>query len=233
MISARAVGAQPTSQTAPGPASPCASRTAAALSVMFAVRASRAAQRVADLADHRVPGDAGGDHGHVRDDRRVAAQRRHPGRQRRLVADQVGDVVEVGGGVDDPLGHRPGQRGQRAQVDPGPQDPVRLGLDGMNLGHGTISIASAGQISTHSPHSVHSSPRTTSGPAPGRIACSGQVSRHAPQPQHSVVTTGVTARPTGSRAGSPSGRPAPGCGTSRRRPACACPPAPGRTRPAC
>ena len=42
MISASAVGAQPTSQTAPGPASPCASRTAAALSVMFAVRASRA-----------------------------------------------------------------------------------------------------------------------------------------------------------------------------------------------
>ena len=42
MISTRAVGAQPTSQIAPGPASPWASRTAAALSVMFAVRASRA-----------------------------------------------------------------------------------------------------------------------------------------------------------------------------------------------
>jgi len=43
MISASAVGAQPTSQIAPGPASPWASLTAAALSVMFAVRASRAA----------------------------------------------------------------------------------------------------------------------------------------------------------------------------------------------
>src|SRR5439155_1603080 len=42
MISYSAVGAQPTSQMAPGPASPCASLTAAALSVMFAVRASRA-----------------------------------------------------------------------------------------------------------------------------------------------------------------------------------------------
>ena len=42
MISSSAVGAQPTTQTAPGPASPNASRTAAALSVMLAVRASRA-----------------------------------------------------------------------------------------------------------------------------------------------------------------------------------------------
>ncbi len=42
MISNSAVGAQPTSHTAPGPASPNASRTEAALSVMSAVRASRA-----------------------------------------------------------------------------------------------------------------------------------------------------------------------------------------------
>ena len=43
MISISAVGAQPTSQIAPGPASPNAIRTAAALSVRFALRASRAA----------------------------------------------------------------------------------------------------------------------------------------------------------------------------------------------
>ena len=43
MISNSEAGALPTSQTAPGPAVLNASRTAAALTVMFAVRASRAA----------------------------------------------------------------------------------------------------------------------------------------------------------------------------------------------
>jgi hypothetical protein len=41
MISCRAVGAQPTTQTAPGPTSPNASRIAAAARVMPAVRDSR------------------------------------------------------------------------------------------------------------------------------------------------------------------------------------------------
>jgi len=76
-----------------------------------------------------------------------------PGRQRELVADQVGHVVEVGGGVDDVLGDRPAERGQPAQVEPGPQDAVRLGQGGIGAGvgagvrggHVTISIASAGR----------------------------------------------------------------------------------------
>ena len=42
-ISSSAVGAQPTTQTAPGPASPNASRVAAAETVMPTVRASRVA----------------------------------------------------------------------------------------------------------------------------------------------------------------------------------------------
>jgi hypothetical protein len=49
MISASAPGAQPTSQTAPGPDALNASRTAAALTVMFAVRASRVARESAAL----------------------------------------------------------------------------------------------------------------------------------------------------------------------------------------
>jgi hypothetical protein len=49
MISASAAGAQPTSQTAPGPDALNASRTAAALTLMFAVRASRAARESAAL----------------------------------------------------------------------------------------------------------------------------------------------------------------------------------------
>jgi hypothetical protein len=94
-ISASAVGAQPMTQTAPGP--------------------------------------AGGDHGHVGDDRGPAPDGGHPGGQRGLVGHDVGGVVEVGAGVDDPLGDRAGQRGQVAQVDPGAQDAVGLGLDRVRL----------------------------------------------------------------------------------------------------
>ena len=128
-ISASAVGAQPTTQTAPGPTSPNASRTAAAAPGDARGPGQPRAQRLPDLAHHRPAGDPGRDHLGVGHHGGAAGQRRHPGGQRFLVADQVGRVVEVGAGVDDPLGHVPAEPGQPGQVDPGPQDPVRLSLD--------------------------------------------------------------------------------------------------------
>ena len=78
-------------------------------------------------------------------------QRAQPGGERGLIADQVGDVVEVGGGVDDVLGHRPAERGQPAQIKPGPQDAVRLGQSriGAGVAAGTGAWIGAGVGGRH------------------------------------------------------------------------------------
>ena len=74
-----------------------------------------------------------------------------PGGERGLIADQVGDEVEVGGGVDDVLGHRPAERGQPAQIKPGPQDAVRLGQSriGAGVAAGTGAWIGAGVGGRH------------------------------------------------------------------------------------
>ncbi|KEG42992.1 hypothetical protein DJ64_28835 [Streptomyces griseorubens] len=49
-----------------------------------------------------------------------------------LVRHEVGGVLQVGGGVHDPLHDRPGQRREAGGVEAGAQPPERLLLDGVD-----------------------------------------------------------------------------------------------------
>ena len=76
------------------------------------------------------------------DDRkqRIVIDRSIADGERFFVANQIGNIVKVGSRMDNSFGYGPAERRQFAQVDPGPQDAVRLGLDGMHLVHGTTSL---------------------------------------------------------------------------------------------
>jgi hypothetical protein len=109
----------------------------------------------------------------------------HAGFTRGFVDDHGGDVLEVGAGVDDAGDHGGAQWPERRQVDPPGQDPVALGLDGVDDAHPASSLmAPAGQTSTHAMHVVHRSTSTSGRRGAASRARSGQVTRQAPQPVH-------------------------------------------------
>src|SRR5262249_35312749 len=218
--SARAVGAVPTTHTAPGPTSLPATRMPAAARVMPSTLVSAAACGSAP-AYRLAGGDPRGRHRRVGDHRRTAAQRRRGGGEIRFRADEITEVAGGGAGVDDPFHHGRGAGRQRRGVPARAQDLVGLLLYRVHYARhravlpagnparaapaaGSDSvIASAGQISMHSPHPVHRSARTIRGPPAGRIACSGQVRRHAPHTwQARIITGAAICTPSGS----PSGR---------------------------
>jgi hypothetical protein len=119
-----AVGAQPTTHTAPGPTS------------SYAIPHRRGAAGepargpgVPDPAHDGAARDPGGDHLHVGDDGCTGGERVVPPPQRGLVGDQVVDVGQVGAGVHHPLHDGAAERRQVGQVDAAAQDVVRLLLD--------------------------------------------------------------------------------------------------------
>src|SRR6516225_7262405 len=121
-------------------------------------------ERPGGLADHRAASDPGRDRRGVGHHRRASRDGADTSGQDRLVAHQVRDIAEVGGGADHRLGDRAGQGRQPAQVGPGPQDavafrPRRITGDGTRVGH---ARRSAGYVRWSWP--AHVCETTTAGP---------------------------------------------------------------------